>query len=85
MLALPRDEHVAHARLARHGGRRRIDLRRPDGARHVVAVDLDHAVADVEPRASRRAGAACSSARSTPSCKAFHATARYIAPVSMWR
>ena len=84
-LALLRDEDFADARLARHGGCRGVDFRRPDRARHVVAIDRHDAVADDQLRPSRASALACSSVRSTPSCRAFHATARYIAPVSMWR
>ena len=75
---------------ARPGAARRWPRRRRSRAcesRAVTscAVDRDAAI-QRECRRSRATDAAASaSLRSTPCCCACHATARYIAPVSMWR
>ena len=55
IVALTRDEHLAHARQPRHRGRGLVDLRRADRARHVVAVDRDDAAFDDDVGASARA------------------------------
>ena len=60
-------------------------VRRADRARHIVAVDRDAAVPAGRRRARASAGDRASSSSGRPSCAAFHATARYIAPVSTWR
>ncbi len=53
-LALPRDERLAHARLARDDRRRRVHLGGPDRRRDVVAVDANSTVAGLEPGLGRQ-------------------------------
>ena len=84
--ALARDEHAAHGRVPRHRGGGLVDLRGADRAssrrgRRCRSGRLRRRTSARSPSAA----VAASSARSTPSCSAFHASARYIAPVSMWR
>jgi hypothetical protein len=49
--ALALDQHRTHRGMARHGRRRIINLGRPNGRRHVIAVNHD-SVVEVERRAS---------------------------------
>jgi hypothetical protein len=54
--ALPRDERLAHRRVARDDRRRRIDLLIADRGGDIVAVDADSTVADLEPRPAGERG-----------------------------